>query len=107
MAAEEKERLATEGAKVNAQSNIGEKKSTNTEEVPVAKCLLELKKEKADAKKSKKEAEEKATTIKLEAAAAEKQAAFEKVEATKEKPAEKEKKENETSAALKETLACE
>ena len=56
-AAEEKERIATEAAKVKAQSNIGEKKKTDTEEVPVAKCPSELKKEKADADKATKEAE--------------------------------------------------
>ena len=86
-AAADKNRKEADEAKMKALNNVGEKKSY-ADEVPVAKCPSELKKEKADAEKATKEADEKETTKKLEAAAAEKQAAFDKQEAVKEKAAE-------------------
>jgi hypothetical protein len=85
-AADDKQRADADAARLKSQSSIGEKKVA-TEEVPVAKCPLELKKDKADAEKATKEAEDKAATLKMEAAAAEKLAAFEKEEASKDKTA--------------------
>jgi hypothetical protein len=103
-AADDKEREAKAAAKLKTLSNVGEKKSA-TDEVPVAKCPSELKKEKDDADKVTKEAEEKVTTAKLVAAEAVKQAAYEKKEAVKEKAAEVVKKEAEAEASQKEIKA--